>query len=125
ADVDFSPDGALVAAITTDGFVKVWNRRISSEAALFPPRPATQAINEWLSAADRRIAAKPPRQPAAANQEIVREPTRKPVAAANPQIAVGRGPEAVVDLAKESAAHPADSLLALKLSALQAWFGMD
>jgi len=39
-DVDFSPDGTLIVATATDGFSKVWNRRISSEAALPPKQPS-------------------------------------------------------------------------------------
>lgn len=34
--MDISADGKLIAAITTDGFTKVWDRQRSSEAALLP-----------------------------------------------------------------------------------------
>src|SRR5262249_31653256 len=37
----------------------------------------------------------------------------------------GRTREAVGPLAKVSAAHPQDTLLSLKVAALQAWFGQD
>ncbi len=38
-DVDISADGTLIAAITTDGFTKVWDRQLSSAAALLPKKP--------------------------------------------------------------------------------------
>ena len=39
ADVDISADGALIAAITPGGITQVWDRQISSAAALLPKKP--------------------------------------------------------------------------------------
>jgi hypothetical protein len=55
-----------------------------------------------------------------AEQEI-----RKAQAAADREIAADRTADALVYLAKVSAANPDDTLLLLKLAALQAWFGQD
>jgi len=42
-DVDISADGKFIAAITTDGDTKVWDRQRSSASALLPKRPAANA----------------------------------------------------------------------------------
>jgi WD40 repeat protein len=41
-DAAFSPDGTLIAAIDEDADVKVWNRKLSSDAALPPERVSPQ-----------------------------------------------------------------------------------
>ncbi len=45
-DVSFSPDGTLIAAITRDGFARVWERQRSNAAILMPSgsagRPQTE-----------------------------------------------------------------------------------
>jgi serine/threonine protein kinase/Flp pilus assembly protein TadD len=46
-------------------------------------------------------------------------------AAAQPEIAAGRTQDAIVHLVVQSAANPEDTVLSLKVAALQAWFGRD
>jgi len=49
-DVDISADGVLIAAITREGSAKVWDRKISSEAALLPEvAPAIEPMMEMTA----------------------------------------------------------------------------
>ncbi len=63
ADVDMSADGTRIAAITTDGFTKVWDRQLSSAAAL-PPKVVTEVGR--VAAASPAAKKSPPAAPAPA-----------------------------------------------------------
>ena len=59
-DVDISADGKLIAAITTDGYTKVWDRQLSIAAAM-PPKVVTEV--ERVATASPAAKKSPPAAP--------------------------------------------------------------
>jgi WD40 repeat protein len=104
--VPLQPDEEEVAYRRMHMQPNVWRYREGYEAAL-------AAKDEF--AAQFYLPFLPPPE-----QEI-----RKAQAAADREIAADRTADALVYLAKVSAANPEDTILFLKLAALQAWFGRD
>jgi hypothetical protein len=134
--VVFSPDGTCVVSGGWDQTVKVWYARTGQESTALPPdaeelayrrlhtRPNLGRYREGYEAARAAqddFAARfylhllPPRE-----QKML-----KRQAAADREIAAGRTQAALVHLVALSAAHPEDTILSLKVAALQAWFGQD
>jgi WD40 repeat protein len=130
ADVDLSADGKLIAAISKeDGVAKVWDRQRSSTAALLgqgvitkePVAAQDVSKRDTPSAPAKKPKPTVPNAPAVAVKGVPDPAT----ASADALIAAGRTSEAIPLLEKASISQPGDAILAVRLAALQAWFGMD
>jgi WD40 repeat protein/serine/threonine protein kinase len=133
SSVAFSPDGTRIVTASYDGTARLWDARPiggvqPDEEELAYRRSQTQPdlsryreAYETARAAQDDFAARfylnllPP-----AEQKMV-----KAQADADREIADGRTADALGQLVIVSAAKPGDTSLAIKLAALQAWFGHD
>jgi WD40 repeat protein/serine/threonine protein kinase len=134
--VALSPDGTCLVSGSWDQTAKVWYARTGQESIALPPdaqeltcrrvrtRPNLGRYRESYEAARAAqddFAARfylnllPPREQKMLTLE----------AAAEREIAAGRTQDALVHLVRLSTANPEDTLLSLKVAALQVWFGQD
>jgi WD40 repeat protein/serine/threonine protein kinase len=134
--VAFSPDGTCIVSGGWDQTVKVWYARTGQESIALPPDAEELAYRRVLTQPnpgryrESYAAARAAQDDFAARFYLNLLPLREQKmltleAGAEREIAAGRTQDALVHLVPLSAANPENTMLSLKVAALQAWFGQD